>query len=312
MRNAFIKKLTEVAEKNKDLLLLTGDLGFRVLDGFRDLYPKQFFNIGVAEANMASIAAGMALEGKCAFIYSIAPFVTMRCYEQIRNDICFHKANVKVVSVGGGYSYGNNGPTHHALTDIALMRVLPEMTVICPGDPVEAACATEAAAEYNGPVYLRLGRSNERVIHQGPPDFKIGKGLILKEGDGAALISTGNMLDAAMDAAEALSQTGVSCRVVSLHTVKPLDTELLRECFDNFPAVFTLEEHSILGGLGSAVLEFAAKSEINSTKLKTIAAPDQTIHETGSHEHLRRLAGLTAEQITHTIKKSLKEKHHVN
>jgi len=307
MRNAFVKRLIELAERDKSLMLLTGDLGFKVLDQFRDLYPKQFLNIGVAEANMAGIAAGLALEGKRPFTYSIAPFATMRCYEQIRNDICFHKANVKIVSVGGGYSYGNNGPTHHALTDIAIMRVLPEMTVVCPGDPVEAAGATEAALNHEGPVYLRLGRSNEVVLHEKDLDFKIGKGIILREGKEIALISTGNMLEISLKAADVLCASGLSVRVVSLHTVKPLDEPLLKECLENFPAVFTIEEHSILGGLGSAVGEFMVSQDIKQAKLKCIAAPDYTIHEVGSHEYLRKICGLTSDQITYTIQSTIKE-----
>lgn len=288
-------------------MLLTGDLGFKVLDRFRDCYPKQFLNVGVAEANMAGIAAGLALEGKHAFMYSIAPFATMRCYEQIRNDICFHKANVKIISVGGGYSYGNNGPTHHALTDIAIMRVLPEMTVVCPGDPLEAACATEAALGHEGPVYIRLGRSQERMIHQNNLDFKIGKGIIVREGKEIALLSTGNMLETSLKVAEVLGSSGLSPRVVSLHTVKPLDGPLLRDCLENFPAVFTIEEHSLLGGLGSAVGEFILRSDIKQAKLKCIAAPDDTLHEVGSHEYLRKICGLTSGQILYTIQSTVKE-----
>ncbi len=309
MRNAFIQKLMELAEHERDLILLTGDLGFKVLDKFRDKYPKRFFNIGVAEANMASIAAGLALEGKRPFMYSIATFATMRCYEQIRNDICFHKANVKIVSVGGGYSYGPNGPSHHALTDIAIMRALPEMTVISPGDPIEAACATQAAYHYPGPVYIRLGRSNEPVIHPKDLKFEVGKGIIVQEGEDIALISTGNMLETVVSVSKSLSSLGLSVRVVSLHTVKPLDEQLLKDCFTNFPAIFTIEEHSIIGGLGSALLEFAVQNDFNHSKLKCIAVPDHTIHETGSHDYLKKICGLSPEQIVERIQKTMKELH---
>lgn len=296
----------EMGEKHKDLMLLTGDLGFKVLDQFRDRYPKQFFNIGVAEANMAGVAAGLAMEGKRAFMYSIAPFATMRCYEQIRNDICFHKANVKVVSVGGGFSYGPNGPTHHALTDIAILRAIPEMTVLCPGDPLEAAAATEAAYFHEGPVYLRLGRSNEPTINKSPLDFKIGRGTIIREGKDVALISTGNILDNADRAAQELGGRGISVRLVSMSTVKPLDKALLKECFEKFPAVFTIEEHSLLGGFGSAVAELAIKERFDVVRLYCIGAKDHTFHETGSHEYLRKLAGLSVEEITGTIEKAKK------
>ena len=307
MRNAFIKELYELAQENPEVLLLTGDLGFKVFDDFRRRYTDRFLNIGVAEANMAGIAAGLALEGKIPFMYSIAPFATMRCYEQIRNDICFHEANVKIVGVGGGYSYGPNGPTHHALTDIAVMRALPHMTVICPGDPVEAACATRAAASYAGPVYIRLGRSNESVIHQRKPEFTIGKGIIVQEGEKIALLSTGNMLETAMQTAKELASFNLKARVVSLHTLKPLDGALIKDCLRKFTAVFTIEEHSIIGGLASAVAEIAVRDDLSRAKIRPFAAPDEVIHETGSHEYLRSRAGLTSQNITKQIDQYLKE-----
>jgi len=307
MRNAFIKELTRLAGENPDVILLTGDLGFKVFDEFIKLYPKQFLNIGVAEANMAGIAAGLAIEGKRPFMYSIAPFATMRCYEQIRNDICFHQANVKIVGVGGGLSYGPNGPTHHVLMDIAIMRALPYMTVICPGDPVEATCATKAACLHRGPVYIRLGRSNEKVIHSKTPDFKIGKGIVLREGNEVAIISTGNMLETAVCVADELAREGKSVRLVSLPTIKPLDTELLKDCLKNFECVFTLEEHSTIGGLGSAVAELAASFDLREARLKCFGAPDAVFHTAGSHEYLRKLAGLSAEQISEKMIQSLKE-----
>ncbi len=308
MRNAFIKELTAVAREHKDVMLLTGDLGFKVFDDFIKKYPKQFMNIGVAEANMVGIAAGLALEGLTPFTYSIAPFATLRCYEQIRNDVCFHEANVKIVAVGGGYSYGPNGPTHHALMDIAIMRVLPGMTVLCPGDPVEAACATRAAFLQEGPVFIRLGRSNETVLHSSAPDFKIGKGLILKEGNDVAIVSTGNMLEVATQVADQLTKDGISPRVVSMHTIKPLDINLLRECFEKFGQIFTLEEHSILGGLGSAVSEAAVLNRFDLSKLTAIGAPDTIIHTAGSHNHLRQLSGLTTEAILKKVHAVIKTK----
>jgi len=231
----------------------------------------------------------------------------MRCYEQIRNDICFHNANVKIVTVGGGYSYGPNGPTHHALTDIAIMRVLPEMTVICPGDPVEAVMATQAAFTHHGPVYIRLGRSNEPVVHSEKIDFKIGKGIILQEGTDITLMSTGNILESCYWAAGELAKQNISCRVVSMPTVKPLDGALIKDCINNYRAVFIVEEHSILGGFSSSVLEFASQNRLESEKIYSIAALDRTIHEVGSHEYLRRLNGLTREQIQNTILSLIKE-----
>ncbi len=224
MRNAFIRALTDAAAADERIVFLTGDLGFKLFDDFAARYPGRFMNVGVAEATMAGVAAGLALEGKKPFIYSIVPFATLRCYEQIRNDICYHEADVTVVGVGGGYSYGPNGPTHHALEDIAVMRALPNMTIVCPGDPAETVAAVHALARHRGPAYLRLGRAGEPTVHPGPVTLTIGTSLVLREGRDVALLATGNMLATAVRVADLLAPRGLTCRVVSMPTVKPLDT----------------------------------------------------------------------------------------
>ncbi len=311
MRNAFVKELGELAGSDPNVMLLTGDLGFKVFDDFIAKYPQQFLNLGVAEANMAGVAAGLAMDGKCPYMYSIAPFATLRCYEQIRNDICFHNANVKVVGVGGGLSYGPNCPTHHALMDIAIMRALPGMTVLCPGDPVETYCATRAAFLHKGPVYIRLGRSNEAVLHSSRPYFEIGKGMTLRDGNEIALLSTGNMLETALRVAEQLASQR-SCRVISFSTMKPFDTDLVKSCLREFPWIFTLEEHSIIGGLGSAVAEVALTQTGHQARVKCFAAPDRLLHQTGSHEYLRKLAGLSVEQILNEVQVCLREESYAH
>ncbi len=181
MRTAFIDELCEITEKDGRVWLLTGDLGFSVLGRFYNRFPERYVNVGVAEQDMTGIAAGLALSGKIVFTYSIANFPTLRCVEQIRNDVCYHEANVKIVAVGGGLVYGAQGVTHHGTEDLAIMRALPNMTVVAPGDPAEAALATRAVVERPGPCYLRLGRAGEPTVHQTSPDFQIGKAITVRE-----------------------------------------------------------------------------------------------------------------------------------
>lgn len=292
------------AEKDKNILLLSGDLGFSFFEEFIQRFPARFFNMGVAEANMIGVAAGLALSGKLPFVYSIVPFVTMRCLEHINNDVCYQNANVKIVGVGGGFSYGEDGPTHHAITDIAIMRALPNMTVVCPGDPIEARLATIAAIENKGPMYLRLGRSNEPVVHSKQPDFQIGKAIELRKGRDVALISTGNMLHSCLLAAEQLLQKGIECRLLSMHTVKPIDKAAILGAAAETKAVFSVEEHSSIGGLGSAISEVLAEEKTNAL-FKKIALPDCFASVVGSQNYLRKIHGLSVESITETVLKTV-------
>src|SRR5438876_9433678 len=188
MRAAFIRTLSELAEHDLRIKLIVGELGFGVVESFAERFPKQFLNAGVAEQNMTGIAAGMALSGKVVFTYSIANFPTLRCLEQVRNDVCYHNANVKIVAVGGGFAYGSLGATHHATEDLAIMRALPEMTVVAPGDPVEAEAATDAIAAHAGPCYLRLGRAGESRVHRASTDGQLGKAIEVRSGNDLALI----------------------------------------------------------------------------------------------------------------------------
>jgi transketolase len=280
--------------------LLTGDLGFKVFDEFAAEFPGRFLNVGVAESNMIGVAAGLALGGMRPFAYSIAPFATLRCLEQIRNDVCYHNVPVTIVGVGGGYSYGHNGPTHHALEDIAVMRVLPNMTVVCPGDPLEVEPAVAAAAAHGSPVYLRLGRAGDPVVHRGAVYFQIGQAIHLREGRDCTLISTGNALPVAVEAADRLGENSISCRVLHMHTVKPLDEAALLACAEETRALFTIEEHSRMGGLGSAVAEWAAVNRVPGP-LCLFGAEDCFAPSTGGQAYLRALSGLTAEHIAQSI-----------
>ena len=208
MRTAFIEALTRLAERDRRITLVVGDLGYGVVGEFARRLPGQFINAGVAEQNMTGLATGMAMCGKIVFTYSIANFPTLRCLEQIRNDACYHRADVKVVSVGGGLGYGPLGMSHHATEDLAILRTLPGLTVLSPGDPLETACAVEAIARAPGPCYLRLGRAGEPIVHPAPPAFEVGKALVVRDGPDLTLIATGGMLAIAAGAAEALAREG--------------------------------------------------------------------------------------------------------
>lgn len=301
MRNAFAAELTELATKDNRIVLLSGDIGNRLFDNYKAQHNERFFNCGVAEANMTGMAAGMALCGLKPITYTIAPFVTTRCLEQIRDDICYHNVPVTVVSVGGGLSYAGLGPTHHSCEDIAFLRVLPGMSVICPGDAVEVRLALRAAMNHDGPVYIRLGKKNEPVIHESEPNFQIGKSITIREGQDVCLLNTGNLLPITLEAADKLEEQGISVRVESFHTVKPLDTELLEQVFSDYKIVATVEEHSILAGLGGSVAEWLADHYTLKARLLRFGTADTFFHESGSQAYAREYFGLTPDKICHQV-----------
>jgi transketolase len=290
-------EITALAAEDPRIVLLSGDIGNRLFDTFKARHPDRFYNCGVAEANMVSVAAGLALSGLRPVTYTIASFMTTRCFEQIRVDACYHHLPIVIVGVGAGLAYAANGGTHHACEDIAILRALPEMTVVCPADAAEVRLAVRGAVECRGPVYLRLGKKGERAVHAAPPAFRLGKGIVLRQGNDLCLLATGNMVAVAQDAAERLAATGRSAEVVSLHTVKPLDEALLRRVCAAFPVVATLEEHSVLGGLGGAVAEWMADQGGVRARLLRFGTPDRYLHEAGDQEYARQVFGLTAEAI---------------
>lgn len=305
MRNAFLKELFELAKKDDRIVLIVGDLGFGVVNPFMEQLPRQFLNAGVAEQNMTGMAAGMALSGKIAFTYSIGNFPTMRCLEHVRNDVCYHNANVKIVTVGGGFAYGAMGATHHAIEDLAVMRALPGMMVVAPGDPVEAQAATRAITEYPGPCYLRLGKTGEPIVHQSEIQFELGKAIRMREGRDATIICTGGILQTAVRTAQRLAEEGIQTRLLSMHTLKPLDTEAVLAAAHETHAIFTLEEHSILGGLGSAVAEVLAEAEIPKIPFKRIGVPPAFSPYIGSQEYMQQCHGLTPEAIAKTVENTI-------
>lgn len=301
MRNAFINKLSELANKHDDVYLITADTGFHVFDKFKETFPDRYLNVGISESCMIGIAAGLALSGKKVFVYAIVPFVTMRCFEQIRMDLCYQKLPVKLVGVGQGFTYGSAGASHQSIEDIAVMNCLPNMKVVCPGDPVEVELAMDAVFSSDGPVYLRLGKSGEKVIHtQRPASFEIGKGIRLCAGGQIAIISTGNMLETAADVHKILKGKKIDAELISMHTVKPMDEELIIEISNRCNAIFTLEEHSVIGGLGSRVADIIAEKRLKVILIK-FGVPDRYIDAVGDQSYLRDYYGLTAEKISESI-----------
>lgn len=289
MRTAFINKLTKMAAKNNDIYLLTGDLGFSVFEQFSERFPERFYNIGIAESSMISIAAGLALNGKKVYIYSIIPFVTMRCFEQIRVDLCYQNLNVVLVGVGGGLSYGPSGATHHAIEDISIMRSLPNMKVICPGDPFETENAVEQTAELEGPCYIRLNKNREpRLYDEDKTEFKIGKAIKIFSGNQISIITTGNMLEQSVNIAKKLINSGFSVSLYSMHTTKPIDENAVLDCMKNSEYIFTIEEHNIIGGLGSAVSEIIAQNIDRNICFKPFGIPDVYADCAGSRDYFRK------------------------
>jgi transketolase len=303
MRTAFFRALMQAAEHDERIHLVVGDLGFGVVEPFSERFSKRYLNAGVAEQNMTGIAAGMALSGKIVFTYSIANFPTLRCLEQVRNDVCYHKANVKIVAVGGGFAYGALGMTHHAAEDLAILRALPEMTVVAPGDPLETGAAVHAIAARPGPCYLRLGRAGEPVVHPAPIKFEIGKAIQLREGHDVTIISTGGMLATAMEVANALMVRGLETRVLSMHTLKPLDIESILTAIRETRALLTLEEHSIIGGLGGAVAEVLSESGEMAIPFKRVGIGTSFTTEVGSQEFLREKHGLSVEGVLRSVER---------
>lgn len=300
MRDTFVKTLIELAKQNKNIELVTGDLGFGVLKPYWEALPNQFTNAGIAEQNMTTLAAGMALEGKTVFTYSIGNFPTLRCLEQIRNDCAYHKANVKIVCVGGGFVYGSLGMSHHATEDIAILRALPDVVVLAPGDLLEAKAATEAIAKHNGTCYLRLGRGGEKRIHKKIENFEIGKAIKVKEGKKVAIFSTGAIFEEIEGAVEILKSKGIDPEVYTFPTVKPLDTEVILNCAKNFELIATVEEQNIVGGFGSAVAEVLAENPKNA-KLIRIGLNDTYSCKVGSQNYLRSEFGIDSKGIAEKI-----------
>lgn len=295
MRTTFIQTLIELAEQDDTIWLLCGDLGYSVLEPFAARFPDRYLNVGVAEQNMIGIAAGLALSGKQVFCYSIANFPIMRCLEQIRNDVCYHNLAVRIVAVGGGLAYGAAGYTHHAVEDIGVMRILPNMTVLAPGDPVETALAVRAIVRHHGPCYLRLGKANEPTVHSTAPNFEIGKAILVRPGSDVTLIATGGALALTVAAAARLEEQGYSARVLSMPSVTPLDTAAVDLAAIETRGIITVEEHG-RGGLGAEIAEHLAQYGPQ-TRFSPIHLAQLPPGAVGAQDYLRTQGGVSAGAI---------------
>ena len=301
MRNIFANVLLEEAKKNKDIELITGDLGSGVLDKFIEELPNQFINAGISEQNMTGVAAGMAKEGKTVFTYSIGNFPTMRCLEQIRNDCAYHDLNVKIVCIGGGFVYGALGMSHHATEDLAIMRALPNVIVTAPGDLAEAEVITREIIKINGTCYLRLGKGGEKRIHGDISNYKLGDSIKVVEGEKVAVFSTGAILEESLNAVKSLNDEGISTALVSFPTIKPIDKNTILEYANKCDLIVTIEEHNIIGGLGSAVAEVISENTTKSRLLR-IGLDDEYSSKIGKQDYLRKYYKIDSQNIVNRIK----------
>ena len=305
MRSAFIHSVLECAKMDPNVELVSGDLGFGVLKPYWEAVPDQFLNVGIAEQNMTSLAAGMALEGKTVFTYSIGNFPTLRCVEQIRNDCAYHNANVKIICVGGGFVYGALGMSHHATEDLSVMRALPNVNVFAPADAMEASAVAKAVSETEGTCYIRLGRGGEPKVREEIVNFEIGKALPVEQGSRVAIFSTGDIYMEVAKAVALLKAAGIQPTVYTFPTVKPLDSSVIAKCAENHDLIVTVEEHNLPGGFGSAVAEVMADCAGNA-KLLRMGIPDSYCSEVGDQFYLRKFYQLDGESIARRILDALK------
>lgn len=307
IRDVYGETLAQLGHENKDIVALEADVGSSSKSiVFGKEFPQRYFNVGVAEANMVAVAAGLATTGKIPFANTFAAFMVLRAADPVRSLVAYTKLNVKLAGTYAGLSDSYDGASHHAIADIAFMRALPNMTVISVSDPVEAELATRAAAAFKGPVYLRLSRAEVPVVlDKASYDFTIGKGVTLVDGGDLTIVATGYMLIKALEAAQMLAAQGIKARVVNIHTIKPIDRELLIACARETGAIVTAEEHNVFGGLGSAVSEVLAT---NCPVPIEFVGIEDTFTESGDYEKLLAKYGLSADNIVARAQKVLRRK----
>jgi len=280
MRKTFVDSLVQLARKDSRVLLVTADMGYSVLEPFRDEFPDRFLNSGITEQATVSMAAGLALSGYIVYAYSITPFITKRCYEQIRLDLAYMNTNVRLIGVGAGFEYGSAGATHHATEDIAIMRCLPNMTVCCPGDNHEAKSIIEASLDHKGPMYIRIGKNKDEFYCDQKQEITIGKAHIIQQGTTKAFITTSNTLGYTLKHCQSLDYKPT---IISMHTIKPLDVDCVKKLIDDSFEIITIEEHNIIGGLGSAIAEIIAESN-KAVRFSRIGVPDCFSHYVANQE----------------------------
>lgn len=301
MRTAYLNELYNLSKENKNILALISDNGAIVYDRYKEDFPHQYYNFGISEANMVAAAAGLASCGKIPFAYTISNFLTMRAFEFVRNDVCMQKKNVKLVGTGAGFIYSSLGPTHHATEDLAIMSVLPNLTVFSPASPLEVKNVTIAAANMDGPVYIRLGTNKEPEIYEMDYGFNVGKGVILHEGKDITLVVTGSIAYDVLQAARELEPEGIGVKVINIHTIKPIDKEILIKAAIETGAVITIEEHNVHGGLGGLVAEVLMEGGCGRVIFKRMGLLDSFCKGYGTHKELKELNGLSINDIKKTV-----------
>lgn len=302
MRNAFAQEITRLASEDEQVVLLSGDIGNRLFDKYKEAAAERFYNCGVAEANMIGMAAGLAMNGFRPVCYTIAPFITYRCMEQIRIDLCYHKQPVVVVGTGSGLAYASLGTTHHSCEEMGMLRLLPGMTVLAPADALEVRALLKASLRHDGPVYMRIGKKNEPLVHEEEPALEIGRAVTMREGNGVCLLNTGTTLPLVLEAADLLKADGIEAEVLHFPTVKPLDVEALERASAKCGLFVSVEEHSILGGFGGSIAEWLGSRTGNRPRLERVGAADEFIHETCEQETAMEMFGLTGRAIAERVK----------
>jgi transketolase len=306
MRNAFADEITKLAQADERVVLLSGDIGNRLFDKFKEACPNRFYNCGVAEANMVGMAAGLAMCGLRPVCYTIAPFLTYRCMEQIRVDLCYHHVPVILVGTGSGLAYASLGATHHSCEEIGMLRLLPGMNVMAPGDAWEVRACLGAALAQENPTYIRIGKKGEPVVHAARPELRVGEALQLSEGRDVALLSSGAMLPEVVALGKFLGEQGIRAAVFSFPTVKPLDMGLLEKLFAEYRLIATVEEHSVLGGLGGSIAEWKADHAKMPGRLMRFGTEDVFLHATCEQEEAREHFGLVPGKMAERIAAALR------
>ena len=307
MRKVFNKELLNIAKEDPRVFMILADIGYGEIEEFANTFPDRFINCGVAEQNMTGVACGVAMEGNIAITYSIANFPTLRCLEQIRNDVCYHNANVKIVIIGGGMAYGELGISHHSTEDIAIMRALPNMVVLAPCDPVETAALTKLMMKYAGPVYFRCGYKGEPVIVNKPFEARLGGSSLIREGRDATVFFSGTVGINAKQAVDQLAEEGIDCRLVSLYSIKPIDKEAILAAAEETKRIVVLEEHNICGGVGSAVAEVLMDEGAGNIPFRRIAMPDVNATKVGCQAWMREQYGLGVNDVKNAVKALIKQ-----
>jgi transketolase len=302
MRNAFARAMSELAQERSDVCLLSGDIGNRMFDRYKEVAPTRFLNCGIAEANMMSMAAGMALSGLRPVVYTITPFTTTRCLEQIRTGVAYHEAPVVIVGTGSGLSYAELGATHHSLEDLAILRSIPNLQLCAPTDSLELQAQLRQAIAEGKPTYIRIGKKGEPDLLGKHESLGIGKANLIKPGNKFLLLGIGPILSEAIQASSILEKQGIQLAIASMGSIKPLDNRFLKQCVaEGYSHWISLEEHHQTGGLGSALLEWLCEQNINTIQLKRMGIADHFVHQLGAQNYVRKTEGLNAAAIADQV-----------